>query len=325
MSNEAMTPLIEVRGLVKHYPLKAGLFSKSREKVHAVNGISLSVPRGKTLGLVGESGCGKTTTGQLLLRVIEPDAGSFHFDGGGDVFKLSKEELNSLRSRMQYIFQDPYSSLNPKMQIRDIVTEPLQYRNKLSSGEIDRKARELLERVGLPSRDIDKYPHEFSGGQRQRISIARSISNNPSFIVCDEPVSSLDVSIQSQILNLLLDIQKDFGISYLFIAHNLSVVFYLSDMVSVMYTGKIVETGSSRTLYSEALHPYTNLLLKAMPGEGVGGTAQFKDTGDVPSLIHLPAGCTFYPRCPLRGPECREAFPPLEEKKAGHFAACYKV
>ncbi len=317
------SPFIRVRGLTKRYPLKTGLFSTSREVVHAVNDLSLEIPRGMTLGLVGESGCGKTTTGRLLLRVIEPDAGEFSFGEVSDVFALDREGLSHLRKKMQYIFQDPYGSLNPKMQVRDIVTEPLRYGGGLSSRDLDRRAGELLERVGLSPGDSRKYPHEFSGGQRQRLSIARAISSAPSFIVCDEPVSSLDVSIQSQILNLLLDIQRDLGISYLFIAHNLAVVFYLSDLVSVMYAGRIVESGPSRAIYDQALHPYTRLLLEAMPGRGAPGAARTADTGEVPSLIHLPRGCAFYPRCPLRGEICREGVPPLEEKRPGRRAACF--
>lgn len=325
MPEENLQPFIRVRNLVKHFPLKAGLFAASGEKVHAVNGVSLSIPRGKTLGLVGESGCGKTTTGRTLLRVIEPDSGEFSFGDTADVFKLSREDLGKIRTRMQYIFQDPYASLNPKMQIRDIVTEPLRYNGRLSSRELDARAKELMERVGLPSRDIRKYPHEFSGGQRQRISIARSISSNPSFIVCDEPVSSLDVSIQSQILNLLLDIQRESGISYLFIGHNLPVVFYLCDYISVMYAGKIVESAPSRALYGKALHPYTQLLLEAMPGSGRSEDSRRADTGEVPSLIRLPRGCTFYSRCPIRVNGCLESFPPLEEKESGHSAACFRI
>ncbi len=319
----AERPLLEVGNLVKHYPLKAGLFSAAKEKVHAVNGVSFDIPRGKTLGLVGESGCGKTTTGKMLLRLVEADSGSFSFDGSPNVFGLSKHELRTVRSRMQYVFQDPYASLNPKMQVRNIVTEPLKYAGNLKRGETDAKAAELLDRVGLQARDIHKYPHEFSGGQRQRISIARALANRPAFIVCDEPVSSLDVSIQSQILNLLIDIQKEFGITYLFIAHNLAVVFYLSDFVAVMYTGRIVERAPSRELYEHPLHPYTRLLLETLPGSE--GSGHREDSGVVPSLIDLPPGCTFYPRCPLRGPECLEAVPPLDEREDGHFAACFRA
>ncbi|MDR1179240.1 MAG: ATP-binding cassette domain-containing protein, partial [Spirochaetales bacterium] len=246
-------PFIQADSLIKHFPLKAGLFSRSAEKVHAVNGVSLAIEKGQTHGLVGESGSGKTTTARLLLRIIDADAGSFRFGETPDVFRLGPKELKKLRRRMQYIFQDPYASLNPKMQIRDIVTEPLRYTDteaakRFSSPELNDIASGLLERVGLSGMDIRKYPHEFSGGQRQRISIARALSAKPSFIVCDEPVSSLDVSIQSQILNLLLDIQEQTGISYLFIAHNLAVVFYLSDYVSVMYAGRIVEAGPSKVL-----------------------------------------------------------------------------
>ncbi|MDR1315226.1 MAG: ATP-binding cassette domain-containing protein, partial [Spirochaetales bacterium] len=275
-------PFIQADGLIKHFPLKAGLFSRSAEKVHAVNGVSLAIEKGQTHGLVGESGSGKTTTARLLLRVIDADAGSFRFGETPDVFRLGPEELKKLRRRMQYIFQDPYTSLNPKMQIRDIVTEPLRYTEtakRFSSPELNDTASGLLERVGLSGMDIRKYPHEFSGGQRQRISIARALSAKPLFIVCDEPVSSLDVSIQSQILNLLLDIQEQTGISYLFIAHNLAVVFYLSDYVSVMYAGRIVEAGPSKVLSSGAIHPYTKLLLDAMPGVRQRGAQAVSDTG----------------------------------------------
>ncbi|MDR3199858.1 MAG: ABC transporter ATP-binding protein [Spirochaetales bacterium] len=324
MSNQ---PFIEVKDLVKHFPLKAGLFSRTAEKVHAVNGVSFAIEKGQTHGLVGESGSGKTTTARLLLRVIEPDSGSFSFGDTPDVFALAPAQLKKLRKDMQYIFQDPYASLNPKMQIRDIVTEPLRYSGaavkKFSSEDLNSTAEELLERVGLSGGDIRKYPHEFSGGQRQRISIARALSAKPSFIVCDEPVSSLDVSIQSQILNLLLDIQAQTGISYLFIAHNLAVVFYLSDYVSVMYAGRIVEAGPSKALSSRARHPYTKLLLSAMPGNRSADGASAGDAGEPPSLIHLPEGCAFYSRCPLRRDACREAVPPLAETESGHWTACF--
>ncbi|MDR1932685.1 MAG: ATP-binding cassette domain-containing protein [Spirochaetales bacterium] len=320
-------PFIQVNGLVKHFPLKAGLFSRSTEKVHAVNGVGFAIEKGQTHGLVGESGSGKTTTARLLLRVIEPDSGSFSFDGVPDVFQLAPAQLKKLRRQMQYIFQDPYASLNPKMQIRDIVTEPLRYAEgakKLSSAQLNGIAEELLERVGLSGGDTGKYPHEFSGGQRQRISIARALSAKPSFIVCDEPVSSLDVSIQSQILNLLLDIQQATGISYLFIAHNLAVVFYLSDYVSVMYAGRIVEAGPSRVLSLRARHPYTKLLLDAMPGNRGAQREPTGDAGEPPNLIRLPAGCAFYSRCPRRGEQCAREVPALREVESSHFMACFE-
>ncbi len=314
---------IEVSGLVKQYPLKAGLFARSRERVHAVNGVSFSIPKGQTLGIVGESGCGKTTTARLLLRVVEPDSGVFRFEQVENVFALPEEELKKVRSRMQYIFQDPYNSLNPKMLVRDIVTEPIRYRGNVTRRELERKAAELLEHVGLSPADSKKYPHEFSGGQRQRISIARALSSRPSFIICDEPVSSLDVSIQSQILNLLIDLQQELGITYLFIAHNLAVVFYMSDTLAVMYTGKIVEMGLAEELYRNPLHPYTRLLIKTLDPEARKDPLVKNDSGEVPSLIHYPAGCTFFPRCPRRQPKCLEAFPALETKGLNHQVACY--
>ena len=315
------SPFIRAENIVKHFPLKAGFFSRSAEKVHAVNGVSLSIEKGKTLGLVGESGSGKTTTARTLLRIIEPDAGSFSFGDTPDVFALGSAQLKNLRRNMQYIFQDPYTSLNPKMQIRDIVTEPLRYAGTgMSPRDISEAAAQLLERVGLSAADVRKYPHEFSGGQRQRISIARALSAKPSFIVCDEPVSSLDVSIQSQILNLLLDIQEKTGISYLFIAHNLAVVFYLSDYVSVMYAGRIVESGPSRLVSARARHPYTRLLLAAMPGNR---EQPIPDTGEPPSLIRLPTGCAFFSRCPKRSAACQEEIPPLTEAESEHRVACF--
>lgn len=314
---------IEVIDLVKQYPLKAGLFARSKERVHAVNGVSFSIPEGHTLGIVGESGCGKTSTARLLLRVVEPDAGVFKFEGVENVFSLPEEELKKVRSRMQYIFQDPYNSLNPKMLIRDIITEPIKYRGSFTRRELDRKAAELLEHVRLSPLDAKKYPHEFSGGQRQRISIARALSSQPSFIICDEPVSSLDVSIQSQILNLLIDLQQELGITYLFIAHNLAVVFYISDTLAVMYTGKIVEMGPSEELYRNPLHPYTQLLIKTLDPEARKDPLVKNDSGEVPSLIHYPTGCTFYPRCPRRQSKCLQAFPPLETKGSAHQVACY--
>ncbi|MFQ3619472.1 MAG: oligopeptide/dipeptide ABC transporter ATP-binding protein [Spirochaetales bacterium] len=318
-----MTIHIEVRGLEKQFPLKAGLFSRSKERVHAVNGVSFAIPKGTTLGVVGESGCGKTTTARLLLRVVEPDRGVFRFEGIENVFQLPEEELKRVRSKMQYIFQDPYNSLNPKMLVRDIVTEPLRYRATLTPKELSRRASELLEHVGLSSEDARKYPHEFSGGQRQRISIARALSSHPSFIICDEPVSSLDVSIQSQILNLLIDLQKELGITYLFIAHNLSVIFYMSDTVSVMYTGRIVEMAPAKELFQNPLHPYTQLLIKTLDPEARKDPFIKEDTGEVPSLIYYPTGCTFYPRCPRRQSRCLEAFPPLENQGVEHQVACY--
>ncbi|GAB4374632.1 MAG: dipeptide ABC transporter ATP-binding protein [Spirochaetales bacterium] len=321
-----MTMHIEISGLVKQYPLKAGLFARSKERVHAVNGVSFSIPKGQTLGIVGESGCGKTTTGRLLLRVVEPDAGVFRFEEVENVFSLPEAELREVRSRMQYIFQDPYNSLNPKMLVRDIVTEPIRYRGNPTRRELERKAAELLEHVGLSPTDARKYPHEFSGGQRQRISIARALSSQPSFIICDEPVSSLDVSIQSQILNLLIDLQQELGITYLFIAHNLAVVFYMSDTLAVMYTGKIVEIGPSKELYRNPLHPYTQLLIKTLDPEARKDPLVKNDSGEVPSLIHYPSGCTFYPRCPRRQPQCLEAFPSLQstnQEGIDHQVACY--
>ncbi|MCF7928783.1 MAG: ABC transporter ATP-binding protein [Spirochaetales bacterium] len=338
-SPEYEEPILIAENLVKHYPIKAGGFSAAGEVVHAVNSVSFTIHREKTLGLVGESGSGKTTTGRMLLRIIEPTSGRLYYAAEPgessrlpgrpadlDFFRLEKTEMKQRRLSMQYIFQDPFHSLDPKMQIRRIITEPLLENKLIKKKEIDREASRLLDIVGLPNNALSKYPHEFSGGQRQRISIARALSVNPRFIVCDEPVSSLDVSIQSQILNLLLDLQKEFHISYLFIAHNLAVVFYMSDTVAVMYAGSIVEYGPSRTVSSNPLHPYTRLLISAVPEAGKG--SEFLDqniSGEVPSLIRLPKGCPFAGRCPLRMDQCRTSAPPLQEHETGHFASCYAL
>ena len=350
--------LITARNLVKTFPLKAGGFSESSFKVHALNDVSFSLDRNSTLGIVGESGCGKTTLAKTLLRINEPDSGSLFFDvkqsdidmldyleqetePGADIegrelrrktdfFSYKSNLLKKERIKMQYIFQDPYMALNPKMSVKKIITEPLVQNRMISRNAVDSKAKELLDIVGIPSSSADKFPHEFSGGQRQRISIARSVSTNPKLVICDEPVSSLDVSIQSQILNLLIDIQREFGISYLFIAHNLAVVFYMSDYVAVMYTGRIVEYGTSREVYSNPEHPYTKLLMNVIPEIGSGKKIfRMSEPGEVPGLINLPEGCTFYQRCPYRMDICSESTPELlpadTEESPEHKCACHYV
>jgi len=347
--------IITARNIVKTFPLKAGGFSESSRKIHALNSVSFSLEKNKTLGVVGESGCGKTTLAKTILRIHEPDSGSLFFDkpesdikmldyletetepGAAeegitlrrktDFFSYSSSLLRQERIKMQYIFQDPYMALNPKMVVKKIITEPLLQNKMIKKSDIDKKAKELLDIVGISSSSIDKYPHEFSGGQRQRISIARSISTNPDLVICDEPVSSLDVSIQSQILNLLIDIQKEFNMAYLFIAHNLSVVFYMSDYVAVMYTGRIVEYGESREIYSNPQHPYTKLLMNVIPEIGKDKKIfRIPASGEVPSLITLPRGCSFYPRCPKRMDICRNEVPELEYSGEGsHTCACHFV
>jgi len=330
--------------MVKRFPVKAGGFSASTMYVHALNSVSFDIHENSTLGLVGESGCGKTTAARTILRVHEPDSGSLFFNLPPDkmekesdednFFTFDRDRLKKERSGMQYIFQDPYSALNPKMEIRDIITEPAEVLKKLSTEEKNTLSSRLLDMVGIPKSSASKFPHEFSGGQRQRISIARSISVNPKLVICDEPVSSLDVSIQSQILNLLIELQREAGLSYLFIAHNLAVVFYMSDFVAVMYAGRIVEYASSRELYENPLHPYTLLLRSVIPEIGKGKKIYDKKSqGEVPSLVNLPPGCPFYNRCQARLDICSSALPPLREVKirrsgeegGSHLCACHAV
>ena len=319
-------PLLSVRNLAKHYTRAAGIFGKSKNVVRAVDGVSFDVYPGETLGLVGESGCGKTTTGRALLRLIEPTAGDVMFDGQ-DVLKLDATSLRRLRRKMQIIFQDPFSSLNPRMTIGAIVREGLTIHKLAQGADADRRVKQLLEEVGLRPQYATRYPHEFSGGQRQRVGIARALSVEPRFIVCDEPVSALDVSVQAQVINLLQDLQRDRGLAYLFIAHDLSVVEHIADRVAVMYLGHIVEMASASDLYREPLMPYTQALLSAVP---VPDPAAKRDRivleGDVPSPANPPSGCVFHPRChhPRRDAACAAIVPPLEEKTPGHFVACIK-
>ena len=332
--------LLSAIKLVKRFPVKAGGFSSSKLFVHALNSISFDIFQNSTLGLVGESGSGKTTAARTILRIHEADSGKLFFNlpqnqmenmkDEDNFFKYDKEKLKSERTKIQYIFQNPYMALNPKMEIKDIIIEPLLATGKkLSGNEKIKTAEKLLDMVGIPSSSISKFPHEFSGGQRQRISIARSISVNPKLIICDEPVSSLDVSIQSQILNLLIDLQKESGISFLFIAHNLAVVFYMSDFIAVMYAGRIVEYASSKELYKNPLHPYTILLRSVVPEIGKGKKIYDKKSqGEVPSLIHLPKGCAFYSRCPLRTEICAKENPELKkvsDTDKTHQCACHVV
>ena len=319
-------PLLSVQHLTKHYARKSGLFGGEKSVVRAVDGVSFDVFPGETLGLVGESGCGKTTTGRAILRLIEPTSGEVTFDGQ-NVLTLDAGSLRRLRRKMQIIFQDPFSSLNPRMSIGAIVREGLTIHGMAEGAEADRRVKQLLDEVGLRPEYANRYPHEFSGGQRQRVGIARALSVEPTFIVCDEPVSALDVSVQAQVINLLQDLQRDRGLAYLFIAHDLSVVEHIADRVAVMYLGHIVELSTSRDLYREPLMPYTQALLSAVP---VPDPAAKHDRivlqGDVPSPANPPSGCVFHPRChhPKRDAACAKIVPPLEEKAPGHFVACIK-
>jgi len=316
--------ILEVRNLRKYFPIRKGLFSKVAAYVKAVDGVTFEIKRGETLGLVGESGCGKTTTGRLILRLVESTEGSVNFDGT-DVFAAGRKDLRKLRRRMQIIFQDPFSSLNPRMTVGGMISEVLKVHKLATGKETGNRVGELLDMVGLAPRHANLYPHEFSGGQRQRIGIARALAVSPEFIVADEPVSALDVSIQAQIINLLQDLQEKLDLTYLFIAHDLSVVRHISTRVAVMYLGKIVEIADSAILYDKPLHPYTCALMSAVPIPDPKIKKQrIILGGDVPSSSAIPSGCPFHPRCPECIDECKVTVPVLEEKETGHRAACIR-
>jgi oligopeptide/dipeptide ABC transporter ATP-binding protein len=331
MAQEVQTPeatgttLIDVKGLKVHFPIKGGILSRTVAHVKAVDGVDLSIRRGETLGLVGESGCGKSTTGRAILQLIQPTAGSVKLNGT-ELTTLPAEEIRKKRSEMQMVFQDPYGSLSPRFTIGQIIAEPLQNFKKGTANEIKDEVARLLEVVGLNPFFVNRFAHEFSGGQRQRIGIARALALRPSFIVADEPVSALDVSIQAQVLNLMEDLQTQFGLTYLFVAHNLSVVKHISDRVAVMYLGRVAELSDSEELYEMPLHPYTQALLSAIPVPDPETELRRKRIileGDVPSPVNPPPGCNFHPRCWKAQQICREVVPPLEKKQPNHWAACH--
>ena len=317
------TPVLDVRDLKKHFPVKGGLLGRTTGQVKAVDGVSFTIGAHETLGLVGESGCGKSTVGRLILRLIDPTAGEISLDGNR-IDALSRGAMRSQRRGLQVVFQDPYSSLNPRLKAVDIVAEPLHNFESLSRDEMHARVINLFQKVGLRQDQMTRYPHEFSGGQRQRLVIARALALNPKLIVCDEPVSALDVSVQAQVINLLGDLQQEFGLSYLFIAHDLAVVQHISHRVAVMYLGRIVELADKRTLYAAPKHPYTEALLSAVPVPDP--TVQSKRiilSGDMPSPINPPGGCHFHTRCPYAEARCRSETPALREIAPGHFAACH--
>lgn len=318
-----MSALVEVRDLVKYFPVRGGLLQRKVGEVTAVDGISFDINPGEVLGLVGESGCGKTTTGRLLLRLVEPTRGRITFDGA-DLLAMGSRQLKATRAQMQIVFQDPYASLDPRLPISEIVGEGLSNHGMKNRRQREVAVAEILEKVGLRRYYINRYPHEFSGGQRQRIGLARALVLRPKFVVADEPVSALDVSIQSQVLNLMAELKDEFGLTYLFISHDLGVVQHVSDRVAVMYLGKIVELADSVDLYRSPKHPYTQALLSAVPPPHPREKRQRVIlSGDVPSPVNPPGGCRFHTRCPLARPICSEVEPPLELKVSGHWAACH--
>jgi oligopeptide/dipeptide ABC transporter ATP-binding protein len=320
-------PLLEVQNLKVHFPIRAGWFGRARGYVRAVDDVSFTIRQGETLGLVGESGSGKTTTGRSILRAIEPTAGAVHFHTNGqvvDVTKLSKRELRRFRPHMQMIFQDPYASLNPRMTVRDIIAEPLVASGLASGKDVDERVRETAERCRLNLEYLRRFPHAFSGGQRQRIGIARALVSNPEFVVCDESVSALDVSIQAEILNLLMDLQEELGLTYLFIAHDLSVVAHISDRVAVMYVGQLVEMAPTRSLFYRPRHPYTEALLSAIPE--VDPDQEMRPVpleGEIPNPADPPPGCRFHTRCPYAQDICKTDIPKWQHVGEDHFVACH--
>lgn len=325
MYNKNAETLLEVKNLKKYFDASSGLFGKNKKYVQAVDDVSFELKKGETLGLVGESGCGKSTTGRTIIKLYEPTSGQIIFKGQ-DISKLKKSEMLPFRKNMQMIFQDPYASLNTRMTVGDIIAEPLEIHGMATKAEMKDKVQQLLNDVGLNPDHAARYPHEFSGGQRQRIGIARALAVEPDFIICDEPISALDVSIQAQVVNMLEDLQKNRGLTYLFIAHDLSMVKYISDRIGVMYLGKMVEMTFSDELYKNPLHPYTQALLSAIPIPDPDIAKQSHRillTGDVPSPIDPPSGCRFRTRCPKAMDICKEAEPQMKELAPGHFCACH--
>lgn len=319
--------LVEVRNVKKYFPIKGGILKRTVGHLKAVDDVSFQIHKGETLGVVGESGSGKSTLGRVMLRLLDPTEGDIIFDGT-DISNLSRGKMNPFRRDMQIVFQDPFASLNSKMSVGELIEEPLLVQTSLSKQERKDKAKEMIEKVGLRQSDLEKYPHEFSGGQRQRISIARALVLEPKFVICDEPVSALDVSIQAQVLNLMKDLQDELGLTYLFIAHDLSVVKHISDRVAVMYLGRLAEIAPKNKLYDNPLHPYTKGLLSSIPVIDIEGDINNKREkirlgDDLPSPANPPSGCTFRTRCPLAHEKCMTERPELIEKEEGHFVACH--
>lgn len=325
-----MTDMLKVRGLVKHYDSRRGVWGKMTGNpgtlVQAVSGVDITIQQGKTLGLIGESGCGKSTLGRAILRLHEPTSGAIEFDGT-NVINLDAGAMKEMRQKMQIIFQDPYASLNPRKTVRQIIGQPLIIHGQASGAEVDKRVAEMMERVGLKVNHMNRYPHQFSGGQRQRIGIARALILNPKFVVCDEPVSALDVSIQAQIIELLADLKRELGLTYLFISHDISVIGYVSERIAVMYLGKIVEEGDTHTILNSSLHPYTQALLSSVPQvEATGATKErIRLTGDLPSPVDPPKGCKFHTRCAQASDICKSTEPIYRTIEGTHSVACHLV